>query len=101
ARTRPGVRPPPGRGRGGAPSAPPAGPGGGGAAAARPARPGGRVAVASYLLAPGVFARRLRASGAAWVSAPLGDHPAVAGLILERFRSVAGQRLLTGSGSRR
>ena len=65
------------------------------------ARTGGPVAVASYLLAPGVFAGRLRASGAAWVSAPLGDHPAVAGLILERFRSAAEQRLLTGNGSRR
>jgi len=65
------------------------------------ARTGGPVAVASYLLAPGVFAGRLRASGAAWVSAPLGDHPAVAGLVLERFRSAAEQRLLTGSGSRR
>jgi len=65
------------------------------------ARTGGPVAVASYLLAPGVFAGRLRASGAAWVSAPLGDHPAVAGLVLERFRSTAEQRLLTGSGSRR
>ena len=30
---------------------------------------------------------RLRASGAAWVSAPLGDHPTVAGLVVERFRS--------------
>ena len=65
------------------------------------ARTGGPVAVASYLLAPGVFAGRLRASGAAWVSAPLGDHPAVAGLVLERFRSAAEQRLLTGNGSRR
>ena len=65
------------------------------------ARTGGPVAVASYLLAPGVFAGRLRASGAAWVSAPLGDHPAVAGLLLERFRGVTEQRLLTGSGSSR
>ena len=65
------------------------------------ARTGGPVAVASYLLAPGVFAGRLRASGAAWVSAPLGDHPAVARLILERFRSVTEQRLLSGSGSNR
>jgi len=56
---------------------------------------GGPVAVASYLLAPGVFAGRLRASGAAWVSAPLGDHPAVAGLILERYRAVTERRLLT------
>src|SRR5262249_53975427 len=65
------------------------------------ARTGGPVAVASYLLAPGVFAGRLRASGAAWVSAPLGDHAAVVGLVLERFRRVAEQRLLTGSGSSR
>jgi sirohydrochlorin ferrochelatase len=71
------------------------------AAADLAARTGGPVAVASYLLAPGVFAGRLRASGAAWVSAPLGDHPAVAGLILERFRSAAEQRLLTAGGSRR
>jgi sirohydrochlorin ferrochelatase len=65
------------------------------------ARTGGPVAVASYLLAPGVFAGRLRASGAEWVSSPLGDHPAVAGLILERFRSAAEPRLLSGSGSSR
>jgi sirohydrochlorin ferrochelatase len=51
------------------------------------ARTGGPVAVASYLLAPGVFADRLRASGAAWVSAPLGAHPAVAALVVERFRT--------------
>ena len=51
------------------------------------ARTGGPVAVASYLLAPGVFAGRLRASGAAWVSAPLGAHPAVAALVAERFRT--------------
>ena len=60
------------------------------AVAALTARAGGPVAVASYLLAPGVFHDRLRASGAAWVSAPLGDHPAVAGLIVERFRYVTG-----------
>jgi sirohydrochlorin ferrochelatase len=65
------------------------------------ARTGGPVAVASYLLAPGVFAGRLRASGAAWVSAPLSDHPAVAGLVIERFRAVADQRLLAGSVSSR
>jgi len=57
------------------------------AVAALAAGTGGPVAVASYLLAPGVFAGRLRASGAAWVSAPLGDHPAVAGLVLDRFRT--------------
>ena len=71
------------------------------AVAALAARTGGPVAVASYLLAPGVFADRLRASGAAWVSAPLGDHPAVAGLVIERFRAAAGQQLLARSLSRR
>ena len=44
------------------------------------------VAVATYLLSPGFFHDQLRLSGAAWVSAPLGDHPSVARLVLERFR---------------
>jgi sirohydrochlorin ferrochelatase len=49
-------------------------------------RPAGRpVAVASYLLAPGVFHDRLHRLGAAWVSAPLGDHPALARLVAARF----------------
>jgi len=65
------------------------------------ARTGGPVAVASYLLAPGVFHDRLRASGAAWVSAPLGDHPTVAGLVLDRFRAVTGPRLRSLSGTGR
>jgi len=64
-------------------------------------RTGGPVAVASYLLAPGVFHDRLRASGAGWVSAPLGDHPAVAAQILDRFRNASDQRLCTPCGSRR
>ncbi|RZQ62624.1 sirohydrochlorin chelatase [Amycolatopsis suaedae] len=46
---------------------------------------GGRVAVASWLLAPGLFQRRLRESGAAVVTEPLGDHPAVADLVLRRY----------------
>jgi sirohydrochlorin ferrochelatase len=71
------------------------------AVAALTARTGGEVAVASYLLAPGVFHDRLRASGAAWVSAPLGDHPTVAGLVLDRFRSVTGPGLRSLSGSSR
>ena len=49
-------------------------------------RTGGPVAVASYLLAPGHFQDRLVDSGADWVTAPLGDHPAVAGLIIDRYR---------------
>jgi sirohydrochlorin ferrochelatase len=71
------------------------------AVAALAARTGGPVAVASYLVAPGAFAGRLRASGAAWVSDPLGAHPAVAGLVIERFRAAAGQRLLARRGSSR
>jgi sirohydrochlorin ferrochelatase len=71
------------------------------AVAALTAGTGGPVAVASYLLAPGVFHDRLRASGAAWVSAPLGDHPTVAGLVLDRFRSVTGPGLRSLSGSSR
>lgn len=47
----------------------------------------GPVAVASYLLAPGVFQDRLRASGADWVTEPLGDHPAVAALVIDRYRT--------------
>jgi sirohydrochlorin ferrochelatase len=49
------------------------------------ARTGGPVAVATYLLAPGVFHDRLRRSTAAWVSAPLAAHPAVADLVLHRY----------------
>jgi sirohydrochlorin ferrochelatase len=47
------------------------------------------VAVAAYLLAPGLFHDRLWLSRGAWVSAPLGDHPAVAEVILGRFHAVA------------
>lgn len=50
------------------------------------ARTGGPVAVASYLLAPGQFQDQLAASGADWVTEPLGGHPAVAGLVIERYR---------------
>jgi sirohydrochlorin ferrochelatase len=46
----------------------------------------GPVAVASYLLAPGQFHDQLVASGADWVTEPLGGHPAVAGLVIERYR---------------
>ena len=67
------------------------------AAAGRPAVPravaalrattGGPVAVASYLLAPGQFHDGLAGSGADWVTAPLGDHPAVAALVIDRYRT--------------
>jgi sirohydrochlorin ferrochelatase len=69
------------------------------AVAALTARAGGPVAVASYLLAPGVFHDRLRASGAAWVSAPLGDHPTMAGLVVERFHGAIGPALSARSVS--
>lgn len=48
------------------------------------------VAVAAYLLAPGLFHDRLRLGAGRWVSAPIGDHPAVAELVLGSFRTAAG-----------
>jgi sirohydrochlorin ferrochelatase len=48
------------------------------------------VAVAAYLLAPGLFHDRLRLSAGRWVTAPIGDHPAVAELVLDSFRAAAG-----------
>jgi sirohydrochlorin ferrochelatase len=52
-----------------------------------------RVVVASYLLAPGLFADRIRetslAAGAAAVAAPLGDADDVADVLLDRFRQAA------------
>ncbi len=69
------------------------------ASAARPAVPeavdelrrrtGLPVAVASYLLAPGQFQDQLHRSGADWVTEPLGGHPALAGLVIERYRTAA------------
>ena len=47
------------------------------------------VAVAAYLLAPGRFADTLRAAPATWVAGPLGPHPAVARLVLERYAAAA------------
>ncbi|WAL64832.1 sirohydrochlorin chelatase [Amycolatopsis cynarae] len=47
---------------------------------------GRRVAVASWLLAPGLFQRRLAASGADVVAEPLGVHPGVVDLVLRRYR---------------
>ena len=52
-----------------------------------------RVVVASYLLAPGLFADRVReaalAAGAAAVSAPLGAAPEVADVLLDRYQQAA------------
>jgi sirohydrochlorin ferrochelatase len=50
-------------------------------------RTGKPVAVASYLLAPGHFQDQLAASGADWVTEPLGGHPALAGLVIDRYRA--------------
>jgi sirohydrochlorin ferrochelatase len=47
----------------------------------------GPVAIASYLLAPGRFQDGLRNAGADWVSEPLADHPAVAAVIIDRYRT--------------
>lgn len=45
-------------------------------------------AVASYLVAPGAFHDAVAGSGAAVVSAPIGDHPAVAEVVLSRYDEV-------------
>ena len=53
-----------------------------------------RVTVAPYLLAPGMFADRIRGSAAAAgarCAEVLSDHPAVVDLVLERVRGAAGQ----------
>jgi sirohydrochlorin ferrochelatase len=56
-----------------------------------------RVAVASYLLSPGLFADTLHASGADVVSAPLGDAPEVAAVVLARYDDAC-SRLAVGPG---
>jgi uroporphyrin-III C-methyltransferase / precorrin-2 dehydrogenase / sirohydrochlorin ferrochelatase len=47
------------------------------------------VAIASYLLAPGHFQDQLAHVGARWVTGPLGGHPALAGLVIDRYRTAA------------
>ena len=49
----------------------------------------GRVFVASYLLAHGLFQQRLHDAGADGVTDPLGVHPGVVDLIVDRYRSGA------------
>lgn len=49
-------------------------------------RTGQPVAIASYLLAPGLFQDELADCGADWVTAPLGGSPALAALVIERYR---------------
>jgi sirohydrochlorin ferrochelatase len=48
-----------------------------------------RVAIASYLLTPGRFSEALRSAGADALSAPLGDTPEVADLVLRRYDAAA------------
>ncbi|MPY97809.1 MAG: sirohydrochlorin chelatase [Actinophytocola sp.] len=62
-------------------------------AALRAARPGARVAVASWLLAPGLFQRRLDDAGADVAANPLGAHPRVIDLIARRYQAAAGALL--------
>lgn len=45
----------------------------------------GRVAVASYLVGRGYFQRRLEASGGDVTTAPLGDHPRLVDVVVERY----------------
>jgi sirohydrochlorin ferrochelatase len=47
------------------------------------------VAIATYLLAPGHFHDQLQDAGARWVTAPLGGHPALAGLVIDRYRAAS------------
>jgi sirohydrochlorin ferrochelatase len=47
--------------------------------------------VASYLLAPGVFQDAVAGAGADVVSEPIGDHPAVAEIVLLRYDDAVGQ----------
>ena len=50
---------------------------------------GRRVAIATYLLAPGLFHDQLCDAGADVVTPPLLPHPAIADLVLRRYREVA------------
>ena len=45
----------------------------------------GPVAVAPYLLAPGHFATMIGRTAATWVAGPLGVHPAIVDLVIERY----------------
>lgn len=52
---------------------------------------GRRVAVASWLLAPGLFQRKVADSGADVVAEPLGVHPAVVDLVVRRYHQALQQ----------
>jgi sirohydrochlorin ferrochelatase len=61
-------------------------------------RTGKPVAVATYLLFPGHFHDQLRRAGARWVTAPLGGHPAMAGLVIDRYRTASRRPALAAAG---
>jgi sirohydrochlorin ferrochelatase len=69
-----------------------------GAAARADAGDSAPVAVATYLLSPGHFHDRLKQSAATWVSAPLGSHPAVAALVLDRYQAAASRSVAPDRG---
>lgn len=48
-----------------------------------------RVFIASYLLAHGLFHERLHAAGADGVAEPIGVHPAIVRLLVDRYRTAA------------
>ena len=52
-----------------------------------------RIFIASYLLAPGLFHDRLADIGATAVAAPLGVHPGVVDLVVDRFSRGASERV--------
>ncbi|WP_114855731.1 uroporphyrinogen-III C-methyltransferase [Brachybacterium sp. YJGR34] len=60
------------------------------AAARAGAAAGARVVIANYLLAPGTFHAQLETAGADLVAAPLGNHPLVAQIAADRFRTALG-----------
>jgi sirohydrochlorin ferrochelatase len=54
---------------------------------------GRRVAVASWLLAPGLFQRKLVDAGAGVVAEPLGVHPSVVDLVVRRYHQALARRV--------
>ena len=55
-------------------------------------------AVASWFLAPGLFHRRAVAAGATHTAAPLGAHPAVAELVVRRYRATIREQWVSMAG---
>lgn len=53
--------------------------------------------IAPYLLAPGLFHRRLAELPAAGVAAPIGDHPAVVDVLARRYREARDEAIEHGS----